>query len=25
LKLDRVLAMPVVFPINYGFVPKSLG
>lgn len=23
--LDRVLATPVVFPINYGFIPKTIG
>jgi inorganic pyrophosphatase len=23
--LDRVLATPVVFPVNYGFIPKTIG
>ena len=25
LTLDRILATPVAFPINYGFVPKTIG
>ena len=25
LMLDRVLATPVVFPINYGFLPRTIG
>jgi inorganic pyrophosphatase len=25
LRLDRVLATPVAFPINYGFLPKTIG
>lgn len=25
LTLDRILNSPVVFPINYGFVPKTIG
>jgi inorganic pyrophosphatase len=25
LRLDRVLATPVVFPTNYGFLPKTIG
>lgn len=25
LRLDRVLATPVAFPINYGFLPRTLG
>jgi inorganic pyrophosphatase len=25
MKLDRILATPVAFPINYGFIPKTMG
>lgn len=25
LMLDRILATPVVFPINYGFLPRTIG